>query len=59
MKFTKEDIQRILEDIALEELGFETLEEEGSDLKDFKEVSKWGVKTALEAAYNLGLSNRE
>ena len=56
MKLNKEDIQAILEDIALEELGLNTLEQRHCDDKDFKEVSVWGVKNALETAFKLGQS---
>ena len=35
-------------------LNFKTLETRNSDSLDFREVSVWGVKAALEAAYELG-----
>ncbi len=41
--------------LAKEFLQMETLETRNSDRLDFKEVSVWGVKAALEAAYSLGV----
>lgn len=46
--------QKTIEGIASERCGFETLEERHSDRLDFKEVSVWGLKAALEAAYLAG-----
>ncbi|QDU71053.1 DUF6900 domain-containing protein [Mucisphaera calidilacus] len=40
--------------IASETLGLETLETRKSDSLDFHEVSVWGVKAALEQAYEAG-----
>jgi len=40
--------------IAEKHLFIETLEERKSDSLDFHEVSVWGVKAALEAAYAAG-----
>lgn len=41
--------------LAKEFLFIDTLETRNSDRLDFKEVSVWGVKAALEAAYTLGV----
>lgn len=41
--------------IAQEQLGIPTLVVRNSDSLDFHEVSVWGVKTALTAAYNAGV----
>ena len=41
--------------IAKEFLHIETLETRNSDRLDFTEVSVWGVKSALEAAYAKGV----
>ena len=49
-------MQRALERIAAEPLGIETLETRKSDGLDFHEVSVWGVKAALEAAYDAALA---
>ena len=40
--------------IALDHLFIETLETRNSDRMDFHEVSVWGVKSALMAAYEAG-----
>lgn len=45
----------LLTRIAQEHLDLETLETRHWDRLDFKEVSVWGVKHALEAAYQAGL----
>jgi hypothetical protein len=42
--------------IARDHLFFETLETRRSDSLDFREVSVWGVKAALEAAYAAGIA---
>jgi regulator of sigma D len=43
-----------LAQIARQHLVLETLEARNSDALDFRDVSVWGVKAALEAAYTLG-----
>jgi hypothetical protein len=43
-----------LAQLAHQHLGMATLETRNSDSLDFREVSVWGVKVALEAAYALG-----
>jgi hypothetical protein len=43
-----------LEQIAKEHLFIETLETQNSDRLDFHDVSVWGVKAALEAAFEAG-----
>ena len=43
-----------LQQIALDHLFIETLETRNSDRLDFHEVSVWGVKSALMAAYEAG-----
>ena len=47
-------IEKKLEAIAKEELFIETLETRNSDGLDFHEVSVWGIKKALERAFELG-----
>ena len=49
-------IDELVTDIAREHLGIETLEERKSDRLDFHNVSVWGVKAALLAAYQAGQS---
>ena len=53
----EEQLQERLTAIAREHLSMETLEERKSDSLDFKEVSVWGVRYALMAAYWLGRSS--
>lgn len=48
------DMDTILKNIADKSLRIETLETRKSDSLDFHEVSVWGVKEALEAAYKAG-----
>ena len=43
-----------MQQIALDHLFIETLETRNSDRMDFHEVSVWGVKSALMAAYVAG-----
>jgi len=47
-------IEKKLEAIAKEHLFMETLETRNSDGLDFHDVSVWGVKKALELAFELG-----
>ncbi len=42
--------------IAVEHLWIETLETRHSDSLDFHDCSVWGLKAALEAAYQAGLA---
>lgn len=51
---TKRD--EAIEAIARNILGIETLVERKRDALDFHEVSVWGLKDALLAAYELGLA---
>jgi hypothetical protein len=43
-----------LQKIALDHLFIETLETRQSDRLDFHDVSIWGIKSALEAAFEAG-----
>ena len=45
-----------MEAIAKNILGIETLAERKRDALDFHEVSVWGLRDALLAAYELGLA---
>ena len=47
-------LETLLQQIALDHLFIETLETRNSDRMDFHEVSVWGVKSALMAAYEAG-----
>jgi hypothetical protein len=48
------DPNKLLEQIAKKHLFIETLETQHSDRLDFHDVSVWGVKSALQAAYEAG-----
>ncbi|MBU9314539.1 hypothetical protein LWS69_03380 [Bordetella hinzii] len=50
----EKDIDRQLQQIALDHLFIDTLETRNSDRLDFHEVSVWPVKSALMAAYQAG-----
>jgi hypothetical protein len=43
-----------LQKIALDHLFIETMETRHSDRLDFHDVSVWGIKSALEAAFEAG-----
>lgn len=47
-------LETLLQQIALDHLFIEALETRNSDRMDFHEVSVWGVKSALMAAYEAG-----
>ena len=47
-------LDKKLAEIARQHLRIETLETRRSDSLDFHDVSVWGVKAALQAAYDLG-----
>lgn len=46
--------QDLLEKIARDHLFIQTLETQMSDRLDFHEVSVWGIKNALQAAFEAG-----
>lgn len=53
-KHQQEKLDALLTEIAQEELFVETLEKRWSDSLDFYDVSVWGIKRALERAYEAG-----
>lgn len=53
-KQTDKAQENLLQQIALDHLFIDTLETRKSDRLDFHEVSVWGVKSALMAAYEAG-----
>ncbi len=53
-KRQQEKLNTLLTEIAKEELLVETLENRWSDNLDFYDVSVWGIKRALERAYEAG-----
>ena len=52
-------LEQLLDQIAKQHLFIETLETQHSDRLDFHDVSVWGVKSALQAAYEAGLKAAE
>ena len=54
-KQTDKALENLLQQIALDHLFIDNLETRNSDRLDFHEVSVWGVKSALMAAYEAGL----
>ena len=54
-KQAAQTLDQQMQQIALDHLFIETLETRNSDRMDFHEVSVWGVKSALMAAYEAGL----
>lgn len=53
-KRQQEKLNALLTEIAKEELFVETLVKRWSDNLDFYDVSVWGIKRALERAYEAG-----
>ncbi len=47
-------LDQLFQQIALDHLFVDTLETRNSDRLDFHEVSVWGIKTALQAAFDAG-----
>lgn len=47
-------LDQLFQRIALDHLFVDTLETRNSDRLDFHEVSVWGIKTALQAAFEAG-----
>ena len=46
--------EQVIEDIAKRHLLVDTLETRNNDGLDFYEVAVWGIKAALQAAYEAG-----
>jgi hypothetical protein len=57
----QQQIDRVLEDIAKEHLRVPTLDARTSDSLDFRDLSVWQLRAALDAAYQAGIlaANRE
>lgn len=47
-------LDQLFQQIALDHLFIDTLETRHSDCLDFHEVSVWGIKSALLAAFDAG-----
>ena len=48
-------LETLLQQIALDHLFIETLQTRHRDSLDFHDMSVWGVKSALQAAFDAGL----
>ena len=59
MKMAQQTIAEVLESIARKHFHIKTLEAQRSDALDFHEVSVWGVKAALQAAFEAGKAAAE
>ena len=55
-KQTDKALENLLQQIALDHLFIDNLKTRNSDRLDFHDVSVWGVKSALMAAYQAGLA---
>ena len=51
---TTKTLDQLLQQIALDHLSIDNLQTRNSDSLDFHEVSVWGIKSALEAAFAAG-----
>ena len=47
-------LDQLIQQIALDHLSVDTLQTRNSDRLDFHEVSVWGIKAALQAAFDAG-----
>ena len=56
---TNPNMEAAIEEIARHHLFIQTLERRNSDELDFHDLSVWGVKAALQAAYEAGKKERE
>jgi len=56
MTTLKEDFNRLLETIAKDNIGLETLETRNSDDLDFHDVAVWSIKKALQDAFIAGMT---
>lgn len=56
MALSKSALNDALEQVARTQIGVETLETRKSDSLDFYDVSVWSIRSALQAAYELGRS---
>ena len=52
-------LERLLNQIAAEHLHIDTLVTRNSDRLDFHEVSVWGLKEALQAAFTAGQQSKQ
>lgn len=52
-------LERLLNQIAAEHLYIDTVATRNSDSLDFHEVSVWGLKEALQAAFTAGQQSKQ
>ena len=52
-------LEHLLNQIAAEHLHIDTLATRNSDRLDFHEVSVWGLKEALQAAFTAGQKSKQ
>ncbi|KVN20729.1 MULTISPECIES: hypothetical protein [unclassified Burkholderia] len=52
---TKDELEALLERIAFEHLGLDTLETRHRDSLDFHDCSVWSIRDALIAAFEAGV----
>jgi hypothetical protein len=52
-------LEQLLNQIAAEHLHIDTLTTRNSDRLDFHEVSVWGLKEALQAAFTAGQQSKQ
>jgi hypothetical protein len=52
-------LERLLNQIAAEHLHIDTLATRNRDHLDFHEVSVWGLKEALQAAFTAGQQSKQ
>ena len=56
MTTLKEDFNCLLEKIAKDNIGLETLKTRNSDDLDFHDVAVWSIKKALQDAFIAGMT---
>ncbi|WP_186091496.1 DUF6900 domain-containing protein [Burkholderia gladioli] len=54
---TKDEFEALLERIAFEQLGIDTLEKRGADSLDFHNCAVWCLRDALIAAFDAGVEH--
>lgn len=57
-KLQKQTTDQLLLEIAKKHFMIETLETRNSDSLDFHDVSVWGIKAALQEAYEAGKKSK-
>jgi PIN domain nuclease of toxin-antitoxin system len=55
---TTTTLNEIINKIAAESMGIDTLETRKADSLDFHEIAVWNIREALEAAFEAGAKSR-